>query len=127
MYFDLPLPQIFFIDHEHELTTFLDPRLPLPDTPYSFNPESNVISRQMSEPTIRPHHTVIAHAQSDTNVASLTPPTIVEPTTPTLASPASATAPESGLSPPSNGLAGNRLSVLSTASTTSVEVTPIGQ
>ena len=36
------LPQVFFIDHEHCVTTFIDPRLPLPDQPFTYtNPISS--------------------------------------------------------------------------------------
>ena len=34
--FDLSLMQVFFIDHPHCLTTFIDPRLPLPDQEFTY-------------------------------------------------------------------------------------------
>lgn len=34
--FDLFLMQVFFIDHPHCLTTFIDPRLPLPDQEFTY-------------------------------------------------------------------------------------------
>lgn len=30
------LVQVFYIDHDHCLTSFIDPRLPLPDTPFIY-------------------------------------------------------------------------------------------
>lgn len=118
----LLLIQIFFIDHANELTTFIDPRLPLPDTPYSYNPDPQKSLRQMSEPFIRPHHTVVTHGQSLD--IDLTPtPAIPEPgrTTPTsVPTPTSS----GGLTTPT-GLSSNRLSIMSVASSASVEVTPI--
>jgi hypothetical protein len=88
------------------------------------------MSRQISEPTLRPHHTVVAQSQSLDSAISAAPvaPVIVEPdsATPTIVTPTSASPPRSaGLSPPPTS--SNRLSVMSTASTTSVEVTPVGE
>ena len=34
--FDPFLIQVFFIDHPHCLTTFIDPRLPLPDQQFTY-------------------------------------------------------------------------------------------
>ncbi len=82
--------QVFFIDHKNELTTFLDPRLPLPDTPYTFVGTSNETEIRPPEatapPAVRAHHTTVVHqSQSvDSQDQSVTPtPATPIPSTPT--------------------------------------------
>ena len=61
--------QVFFINHEHELTTFIesDPCLPLPNQQFTYTPIQNTApARQTSYDNtgLRPHTTTIRHSQS---------------------------------------------------------------
>ena len=80
--------QVFFIDHEHELTTFVDPRLPLPNQQFTYTPIQSTVppARRTSYDNtgLRPHHTTtVRHSQSlDSDLAMGSPTTPTTPTTP---------------------------------------------
>ncbi len=81
---------MFFIDHKHKITTFIDPRLPLPDTVFTYTTRAasaSAISQRRSalyneETELRSHHvTTVRHSTSDDTITSTSS---MEPTTPTL-------------------------------------------
>lgn len=79
---------MFFIDHKHRLTTFIDPRLPLPDHEFTYTTRKasqSISSARRSvlyndEPELRPHHVttgVSSSSVSATDGATPTPPETV--------------------------------------------------
>ena len=96
--------QIFFIDHDHELTTFVDPRLPLPNQQFTYTPIQSAVpsARRVSydDTGLRPHHTTtVRHSQSFGSDMALA-------------------SPNQGalLAPPSSSLSPSRASVVSDSS-----------
>ena len=104
--------QVFFIDHEHELTTFVDPRLPLPNQQFTYTPvQATVPARRTSYDNtgLRPHHTTtVRHSQSLDSDLAMSPAT---PTTPTTTQGASLAPPSSSTPPSRESSRGNDLSV----------------
>ena len=112
LYMQFLYTQVFFIDHEHELTTFIDPRLPLPNQQFTYTPiQATVPARRTSYDNtgLRPHHTTtVRHSQSLDSDLAMGPATPTTPTTPQGAS----LAPPSSSSPPSQESSGrNELTV----------------
>jgi hypothetical protein len=103
--------QVFFIDHEHELTTFVDPRLPLPNQQFTYTPIQATVpaARRTSYDNtgLRPHHTTtVRHSQSlDSDLA------MGSPTTPTTPQGAPLAPPTLSGPPPQDSSSGNELTV----------------
>ena len=106
--------QVFFIDHEHKITTFIDPRLPLPNTVFTYNTRAASASISATrrsalfdEQEIRPHH--VTTVSTSSSAGELTPPTLNESTpardettpTPSEADGPASGGPESSSGPPS--------------------------
>lgn len=84
------LPQVFFIDHKHRLTTFIDPRLPLPDQEFTYTTRQTSMSVSASrrsvlysdESEVRPHHVTTGVGNTSvTSTDGISPtPSVTSPT-----------------------------------------------
>ena len=126
---------MFFIDHKNELTTFLDPRLPLPDTPYTFvgDTKEPMPPSGSDPPAVRPHHTtVVRQSQSLDIQITPAPPTSSDadqpPTpTPSTSTPLTPMAITPTTATPTSGGARQLGAEAAAVNRLSVEVTPMSE
>lgn len=113
--FVVPQLQVFFIDHKFKVTTFIDPRLPLPDTVFTYTTReasnSMAATRRsvlFEDQQIRPHHVTTVSTSSSVSEMDTPPRDETTPTpsdgTPTPSEGDGSSVSENSVGPPSKFL-----------------------